>query len=54
MLAIEKFRDDKEKNILACKYKNEINLQTNDIDYLIDFILNNKHLFRTYEYYKVN
>lgn len=36
------------------KYKNEINLQTNDIDYLIDFILNNKHLFRTYEYYKVN
>lgn len=32
------------------KYKNEIRFTTIDMDYLIDFILNNKHLFRAYDY----
>lgn len=36
------------------KYKNEIRFTTIDMDYLIDFILNNKHLFRAYDYQKVS
>ena len=36
MLAIEKFKDDKEKNILACKYKNEIKPLNVEVDNLDD------------------
>lgn len=38
MLAIEKFKDDKEKNILACKYRNEVKPLNEEVENLDDVV----------------
>ena len=52
MLAIEKFKDDKEKNVLACKYKNEVrslNEVVNNLDEVVPIDLTTRDGRRVYQ-----